>query len=36
MLENCFMNIKKIPELIAMIDPEVNDKLNKIDPEYIS
>ena len=31
-----FYEYKEKPELIAMIDPEVNDKLNKIDPEAIS
>ena len=31
-----FYEYKENPELIAMIDPEVNDKLNKIDPEAIS
>lgn len=31
-----FYEYEEKPELIAMIDPEVNDKLNKIDPEAIS
>ena len=31
-----FYEYKEKPELVAMIDPEVNDKLNKIDPEAIS
>lgn len=31
-----FYEYKEKPELIAMIDPEVNDKLNKIDPDAIS
>lgn len=31
-----FYEYEEKPELIAMIDPEVNDKLNKIDPDAIS